>query len=840
MQVYAPLSGKVVALKDVPDAAFAQKMLGDGLAIESNQDKSAVITAPINGLVATINKNGHAVVIKADDGTEVLIHIGIDTVNLGGTGFKVLTKVGKRVKVGDKLIKADLKYIRANAPGSMVIIIVTDSTAVITATAATTVNEGDNLFSAALNEAAPAAAIHNFNPQSWHNGEWLTIINPNGLHARPANNVVKQAQMINGAVMLEKEGAQPVDAKSLSAIMNLQLAKGDKVRFVANAERRLENLSHYLSTGAGEDIKAEEAKQKFVNLAVKAEVSDKIINFAAEAATSIAVASPGLAIGTAYLLERKQRELPEEAVDNAANEAEKLAEALYSAGKAIKTAINTADNETKAILEAHLSFMEDPALYSRAEELIKAGKTAAYAWQQVINHEAEQLAKSSSSYLAARAIDMYDVGDQVLDVLVGAPPAMEYPAGTIVIAHEFTPSMVSSFNKNVVGAVSVLGSPTGHAAIMLRNGGLPSLYNAPPSLLKIPADTVMIIDGNKELLITNPNADTQQDYQQKIKEIIKHKEAILAVALEPAITKDGHRVEVSGNVSSVEEGVKATQLGAEGYGLVRSEFLFEGRQTSPSEAEQLEVYQGLLEATNHEVTVRLLDAGGDKPIVYVHIPKEDNPLLGIRGMRIAYDNEELYRTQIRALLKCTPLNRLKIMVPMIALLGEVDFIRKLFDEELAKLNIKPKEGPKFGIMAETPAVMILAEQFARKVDFFSVGTNDLTQYTLAMDRTSSRLASIAKAGDPAVLNLIALLCKGAAKHNKPVAVCGAAASDKVTALLFVGLGVTELAVAGVEIAEIKAALRNYTLAELQAVAGEALVLSTAAEVVKFTKERLRI
>jgi phosphoenolpyruvate-protein phosphotransferase len=845
MKIYAPVAGKVIPLSKVPDPVFAEKVLGDGLAVESGEEKKVTVKAPVAGTITTLNKNLHALVIQAEDGTEILIHIGVDTVNLGGKGFKALVKEGKKVKAGDGLVKVDLKYVREHAPASMVIVLVTDKPeAVVKPTAAETVQENDDFFSFSegVQNGGETTGTQSTATGGLKSGEWITIVNPNGLHARPAANLAKQAKIFGSAVQIEKENGECVDAKGSIAIMRLNLAKGDRARFWSAEEKALETLTHYLQNGAGEDVRSQATAKhlKAPEMNTGSGPSMAPVNFSTESKVNLDVASPGLAMGTVYLLVRQERNTPEKADGSVEKELEKLDDALRTAGHAVKIDMNTAGDEAKAILDAHLSFIEDPGLHQEAVKLIGEGKSAPYAWQQVTKAEAAQLASSSNSYMAARAADLRDVGDRVLDVLLGEEPAPDYPENSIVVAEDLTPSNVTHFNKNVMGVVTVFGSRTGHAAIMMRNSGVPSLFNAPQSVMNAPQGIKLIIDTENKILIVNPAEATQQSYKEKIDAVNKRKEEAFATAKEEGATKDGHRVEISGNVSSVAEGVKATEQGGEGYGLARSEFLFYGRQTAPTEEEQRELYQGLLDATKYDVTVRLLDAGGDKPIVYVKGPKEDNPLLGIRGMRIHDDNPEIYRTQIRALLQCRPLSRLKIMVPMISLIDEVDQMRKLFDDEMAAIGLKKEEGPRFGIMAETPAVMAMAEQFARKVDFFSVGTNDLTQYTLAMDRTSARLAGISNATNPAVLNLIYMLCEGAKQHKVPVAVCGAAASDPVTALLFIGLGVGELAVSGVEIPEIKALIRRYTLAEMQDVAQKALKLSTDAEVVDLVKKSFDI
>lgn len=848
MILCAPVSGKLIPMSEVPDPVFAEKMLGDGFAVESNQEKKDMISSPVNGVIKNVNVHGHAIIIETEEGVEILIHVGVDTVALKGKGFKPLVKPGKRVRVGDKILKVDLQLIRAQAPASMVIVVIANQPGVIVQLPSMThVSAGDVVFSMTNDRQADEGTNSSETNAEIQNGPWVEISNPHGLHARPAATLAKEALRCIVSIHLEKEGGKRVDAKSSTAIMSLGLNKGDKVRFISQDASAIEALGKAVSSGLGEGVATDpEIQSEPASSQPKAAVlssgpslpSDLFcLNFSLESRLKLPIASPGITYGELFVMKPVERDIPN--TSKSISEEKKLLEQAIERGLAdLDKEMGTVDPESAEILEAHKAFLMDPELRDLSFAVIDAGKGAAHAWNKVTLEQATIFAQSSNAYMAERAADMRDINNRILDVLLGKQPGPDYPQNCVLVMHELTPSDVTNFDIRVKGVVSVIGSATSHASIMLRNRGIPSFYQAPEEVLLAPKGLTAVLDTEQGFFVINPTEDEKVIYRDRIAQMEKRKAEALSVANKRGETKDGYRIEVTGNVSSIKEAKEATQRGAEGFGLARSEFLFYGRNVAPGEDEQCELYQGLLNATTHMVTVRLLDAGGDKPLAYVKIPKEANPQLGIRGMRIIEDNEEIYRTQIRALLRCKNLNRLRVMTPMIAMVSEVALIAKLVEEERSRLGLAHL--PQLGIMAETPAVCVMSEQFAPHVDFFSVGTNDLTQYTMAMDRENSRLAPLASAANPAVLAMINHLCRGAEKFSKPVAVCGAAASDPLTALLFVGLGVTELASAGETLPEVKAAIRGFNMKQLKEVAQRALRASSEDEVRKIVKRELNV
>ena len=469
-------------------------------------------------------------------------------------------------------------------------------------------------------------------------------------------------------------------------------------------------------------------------------------------------------------------------------------------------------------------------LHSQGEPA-KAAIFAAYAWQRAYITHAERLAQLRNELLAGRANDLQDVGRRVLGIITDQPvEEFDLPPETILVAEELTPSDTANLDRTrVLGFCTVGGGATSHVAILARALDIPAVAGIEPRALDLENGTSVIVDGTRGTLRLNPDPveiDRIKDLKEKM---AAKREADLAAAHQPAATKDGHRVEVVANIGSEQEAHRAVELGAEGVGLLRSEFLYLDRSTAPMEDEQHQIYDGISSALEgRPLIIRTFDVGGDKPLPYMPLPREENPFLGVRGVRIALDRPEILRTQIRAILRVTSSGRLGIMFPMIASLDEIRSIKGLLEEERDKIG--REEPVQVGIMVEVPSAAVMAAQFAKEVDFFSVGTNDLTQYTLAMDRGHPKLAPKADAMNPAVLRLIAHTIEGAHANGKWVGICGGIASDLQAVPILVGLGVNELSVSVPSVPAVKAEVRRRTLNECRSLAQQALAQDTAADV----------
>jgi phosphocarrier protein FPr len=473
----------------------------------------------------------------------------------------------------------------------------------------------------------------------------------------------------------------------------------------------------------------------------------------------------------------------------------------------------------------------DPDLQDRVRSAILNGSSAAFAWQQTVDSQANELARLPNPLLAARATDVRDVGQRVMQTLTGTGPRkVEAPLDSILLAEELTPSEMTNLDRSrVLGVCTTAGSATSHASIIARSLDLPALAGVELRALDIPDGTPAILDATAGSLRLNPSGDEIARLHARQARRSTERRQNLDNAARPATTVDGCRIEVVANIANLSDANGALAMGGEGVGLLRTEFLFLDRDTAPTEEEQVQVYTDIASALGRErpLVIRTLDVGGDKPLRYLPLPREDNPFLGERGVRIGLSHPDILRTQLRAILRSAAHGNVLVMFPMVATLAEWRAARGMYEEQRRALGAPAIP---LGIMVEIPSAALLSEPFAREVDFFSVGTNDLTQYTLAMDRGHPRLAPQIDALDPAVLHLIAQTVAGAHKHGRWVGVCGGVAGDPLAIPILIGLGVTELSVSVPGIPAVKSQIRTLTMRDCQDLAQRALVMETAAQV----------
>jgi phosphocarrier protein FPr len=491
-----------------------------------------------------------------------------------------------------------------------------------------------------------------------------------------------------------------------------------------------------------------------------------------------------------------------------------------------------ADAARAEIFTVQLALLDDPALLSAVREAIDARESAASAWQRVFTEHEERLRRLADGQLAARAIDVHDVGVRVLHCLVGEPDhaVAHVPPGTVLVADLLTPSELVSFEMSrVVGVCSVAGGATSHVAILAQSLGLPAVMGIDARVLEVADGTPALLDGTFGLLRLHPDADDLERADRAKQDDERQRLADVAAADKPAVTRDGRRVRVLANLGSLDEVDQVTRFGGDGVGLLRTEFLFVGRHAAPTEDEQAATYADIARALGGErpLVVRTLDVGGDKALPYLRIPPERNPLLGERGIHVLLEHEDLLRTQLRAILRASAAGRVAVLFPMVATLKDWRAARQVLDDERVRLGVAAVPA---GIMVETPSAALLADHFAREVDFFSVGTNDLAQFALAMDRSHPRLAARADALDPAVLRLIAQTTRAARLQGKAVDVCGAAAGDPQAVPILIGLGVDRLSVNPVRLPAVKSVIRRLARADCVALAARALEAASAAAV----------
>lgn len=814
--VFSPVTGAVVPLEQVPDPVFSEHMLGDGLAIDPATD---VICAPFDGKIIHFNKESHALVVGRD-GLEMLIHVGLETVALKGEGFTPLAQTGDEIVKGQPLLKFNPIVLSQKAACPFVILVVTTPTdALLVHKAEGIIKTGEVLFELAPIHAQPSDPQQNAYTQSL----CVTVINPNGLHARPAGVLAKMALEYPFAVEIIKANSR-ANAKSVIAVMGLALAYKDQITLRAGgpadqAARFLSRLETGFKNGFGE-ISA-----------------DPGIPAAAMPKSPTAMtACSGLAHGQSFLYQPSEI-LFEEHGAAVPTEQKRLDDAVQAIILETESKIAASPQEaTRTILNAHLSILRDPQLLQTARKAVDQGYSAASGIYQAIQASMAVLQQTGSVFFMERTADLKDLRRRLLLHLGGREvPLPPLPQDCILIAQDLLPSEVTALEGRAAGVLLAEGSPTAHASILLRNMGIPSVVGAGRQVLDIPNATPLWLDADQAAYLLNPTPQQQASFADRLEQLRRKTHSQQQTAREPAATTDGVHISVTGNTANAKESAAAIQNGADGLGLVRTEFLFDGRQQPPSQAEQQAAYQPILDAAGGKpVTLRTLDAGGDKPLPFITIPAEENPIVGIRGIRAFEQNETFFRTQLRALLSTRHTGNLRIMLPMVTFAEEVDFFKQLITQEQRALG--STDSVQIGIMVEVPSAALISAQLAARVDFLSIGTNDLTQYTLAIDRGHKTLSARADSLHPAVLKLISLTCQGAKTHAKPVAVCGAMAGDLAAIPFLIGLGVTELAVGAAAIAPIKALIRQLNHQQCVQTAQEALQLSSAAEVRALAKK----
>ncbi len=496
------------------------------------------------------------------------------------------------------------------------------------------------------------------------------------------------------------------------------------------------------------------------------------------------------------------------------------------------------------IFGAHQLFLEDDELLTLVRSTIYTEHVnAEAATQDGFEYYALALESLEEEYFRARAQDVRDVRARVLRCLAGVTTdTRSLSRPSIIVAEDLTPSDTMGFDRaNILGLCTVRGGPTSHTAILARGIGIPAVVDVSLNIDDIENDVLMILDGTTGDVIVGPTLANLERARRRQGEFQAVQERNAASAQEPAVTRDGHRVEVGANVGGAAEAQHAVELGAEGVGLFRTEFLYLDRSSEPSEVEQREVYRETFEALGQRpCVVRTLDIGGDKAVGYLGLAEEPNPFLGWRAIRMIRERPDILENQFRALLVAAGQTGadLRIMLPMVSSLGEIQRAREILDDVRRELEAKGEpcaERLQFGIMVEVPAAAVLADHLACVVDFFSIGTNDLTQYTLAVDRTNERVSKLASPYHPAVLRLIDMTIRAAHAQGKWVGMCGELAGDELAVPLLLGMGLDEFSMAAPSVPAVKAAIRQWTLSECQAVAAHALNLPTALEVVDYLR-----
>ncbi|WP_213875318.1 phosphoenolpyruvate--protein phosphotransferase [Pseudomonas sp. dw_358] len=678
-------------------------------------------------------------------------------------------------------------------------------------------------------------------PADWPTAR-IALANAHGLHARPAKILAQLAKSFDGEIRLRVvDSAEPaVSAKSLSKLLSLGVRRGQVLELVVEPGIAVEALPALLAAiegGLGEEVEPLPVITTVPEPVHAAPVA-KAVAEAPAAGTRIQgiAAAPGIAFGPAHVEVLREYDYPARG-ESVAVERERLQQALIQVRADLEGLILRA--QAKAIREifiTHQEMLDDPALTEDVGARLRQGESAPAAWIGVIEAAARQQESLADALLAERAADMRDIGRRVLAQLCGHENTPEPQEPYILVMDEVGPSDVARLDPTrVAGILTARGGATAHSAIVARALGIPAVVGAGDAVLLLAAGTALLIDGGRGRLDVAPSPE---DLKRALSDRDLREQRLQAAAarrMESAVTLDGHAVEVCANIGESAGVAAAVEQGAEGVGLLRTELIFMAHSQAPDEAVQEAEYRKVLDGLGgRPLVVRTLDVGGDKPLPYWPIAKEENPFLGVRGIRLTLQRPDVMEGQLRALLRAADNRPLRIMFPMI---GSVEEWRQARDmTERLRLEI-PVADLQLGIMIEIPSAALLAPVLAREVDFFSVGTNDLTQYTLAIDRGHPTLSAQADGLHPAVLQLIDITVRAAHAHGKWVGVCGELAGDPAAVPLLVGLGVDELSVSARSIAEVKAEIRDLTLTQAQALAQTALGLGTAKEVRALTEKR---
>ncbi|MBK23190.1 MAG: phosphoenolpyruvate--protein phosphotransferase [Halobacteriovorax sp.] len=812
LRLKSPLSGVLVPIENVPDEVFAKKMVGDGVGIDPTGN---TLTSPCHGKIVQLHESRHAITVENENGQQILLHIGIDTVNLKGQGFKAFVNVGEQVVTGQKLIEFDQDLIVTSGLSlvSVMVFIEGQNQPSFKIVDQEKVISGETSIANLEYEQKEEVTDLSTSIDRAYESVPFFVRMPSGMHARPAAKLAEIGKKFSSSIEIIK-GNKSAPISSIISVLGLEIAKDDEIIILAIGSDCQQAVKEVLSTL----VKIEEDELESFNKDSKPTQTKKLLEVKSDERTLVGTsASDGVVIGVISKLGKLDLTYSEKGEDP---DAERLIleNAIIDATNELniienKLSLNEHDAGKAAIFSAHIEMLQDPELLEESVKQINSGYSAAHAWDKTIKHRAQRLEGLKNELIAGRANDLRDIGGRVLKKILGIEEENGVQGeNVILVAEDLTPSDTIKLDRSkVLGFCTTSGGATSHVAILARSMGIPAIAGIENRVLDLKDGEEVILDGEHGALYLSPTSEEKENVLKRQEALRIKKEDALEHSMELAQTKDGHRIEVVANISGVSDALKAVEVGGEGVGLLRTEFLFLDRDHAPTEEEQHEIYQGIADALgDRPLIIRTLDIGGDKALNYMPMPEEENPFLGVRGIRLCFQKEEIFREQLRAILKVKSSKPIHIMFPMIGQMFELIKAKKILEEERLNLNAPI---PKVGMMIEVPSAAVMAEQFAKEVDFFSIGTNDLTQYTMAMDRGHNELAKQVDGLHPAVLNLIAMTADAAHRHGKWVGVCGGIASETKAIPVLLSLGVDELSLSIPNIPMIKASIRELKISE---------------------------
>ena len=668
------------------------------------------------------------------------------------------------------------------------------------------------------------------------------VVDALGMHARPASLISEQAATFSDTEIRIRNDERTANAKSMASLLTMGASQGDALVISAEgikADEAVQVLAEMINRGLDDEM--EQEKASYSPLTVLSALSDVQCRLT----LSGAAASPGITMAPAFRLQAGKIKYEEDA-QNPKEEAKLFSTALTEAAQQLdelKANLQTRAPNEAAILHAQKQLLQDELVLTDSEKYIVNGKTAAWAFHQAIEKQVESLKTVDNERLRARIADLIDVRDRVIALMVPAASAVEYPQSDfILLAKDLTPSQTAGLHGlKVRGICTELGGPNSHMAILARALGIPAVVGlGEGKLMNVEDDELIIVDPQASSVYVDPDPATQKKGVEWIAQWDQIRKTEDSQKHEVAETKDGHHIDVVCNIATPEDAKLVLENGGEGVGLLRTEFLFESSAAEPTVEEQCESLKAIIEELgSRQLIVRTADIGGDKPVSWMHIPHEDNPFLGMRGIRLSFKYEDMFRRQLEAIyqtalwqVEIAGSTGLHIMFPMIGRMSEWYKARDIAESVRSQLN-----APRLplGIMIEVPSAVMVAEHLSKEVDFFSIGSNDLTQYALAIDRMHADLCCEADSYHPALLKMIEMTVKAAQVHGKWVGVCGNAAASPNLATLLVGLGVTELSVSPTNVGAVKNIIRAVSYSKLQDKAKQALQLESSEAIMELYK-----
>jgi len=842
LALLAPFSGPMVPLAEVPDPVFSSAMFGDGIGIDP---LAGQLVAPCDGTISHLARTSHAVTLTSHNGAQILLHIGIDTVELKGQGFTAKVKHGDKVHAGDVLIEFDLDYVARHARSLVSVIAIAngDAFTITERAGAGRLTAGVSPLLTLRATGTTAEELAEVQPVAAASYRaTVTLSHPGGLHARPAARAREAIRGLSAQVEVHYDGRRSAIG-SVVGLLSLGAGEGASVEVVAQGDdgrAALDAVVLELERAAPGEIETAappHAVQPATQIA--AAVQPKL-----EANTLAGVcAGPGIGVGKLVHWGTEDIIPAERASGTPAHENTLLDQALARVDADLHRTVDAASRRGASgevgIFTVHRLMLQDSVLLDAARDLIRRGKSAGYAWRETIRAHVAVLAGVGDALLAERTSDLRDLEKRVLRALGHSGNGANHralPDQAVLAADEFTPSDLSELDQSRVTALLMArGGATSHAAIIARQLGIPALVAVGDALLNIPEGREVIVDASAGTLAYAPDAaalTAARAERRRLDEVRAFNRQTSKLA---AATQDGRAIEVAANIATLADAGTAVENGADAIGLLRTELLFIHRAQAPSVVEHTQSYQAIVDAlAGRTAIIRTLDVGGDKEVDYISLPPEPNPALGLRGIRLAQLRPDLLDDQLRGMLAVKPFGRVRILLPMVTDVAELIRLR-------ARINQMAHDAGRVsaievGVMIEVPSAALLADQLAQHADFLSIGTNDLTQYTLAIDRCQPELAAMADGLHPAVLRLIAMTAAGAEKHGKWLGVCGALAGDPLAVPLLVGLGVTELSVDPVSVPGIKARVRNLDYQLCRRRAQEILTLESAQAVRAASRE----